>query len=155
MGSRARKRIEDVRILRAAQFPEDNGPMSHPIRPEKYAAIDNFYTATVYNKGAEVIRMYETLLGRDGFRKGMDLYFERHDGNAVTCDDFRSAMQARSEKTLPKLMYKIDGAFECIDHCLAWLFQIRAHKSRNAEGLFSIFHFTRQQVNFPASNVDV
>eukprot|EP00438_Fugacium_kawagutii_P022011 Skav203246 [mRNA] locus=scaffold2454:67823:72848:+ [translate_table: standard] len=82
MGSRARKRIEDVRILRAAQFPEDNGPMSHPIRPEKYAAIDNFYTATVYNKGAEVIRMYETLLGRDGFRKGMDLYFERHDGNA-------------------------------------------------------------------------
>lgn len=94
MGSRARKRIEDVRILRAAQFPEDNGPMSHPIRPEKYAAIDNFYTATVYNKGAEVIRMYETLLGRDGFRKGMDLYFERHDGNAVTCDDFRSAMQA-------------------------------------------------------------
>ena len=94
MGSRARKRIEDVRILRAAQFPEDNGPMSHPIRPEKYAAIDNFYTATVYNKGAEVIRMYETLMGRDGFRKGMDLYFDRHDGSAVTCDDFRSAMQA-------------------------------------------------------------
>lgn len=109
MGSRARKRIEDVRILRAAQFPEDNGPMSHPIRPEKYAAIDNFYTATVYNKGAEVIRMYETLLGRDGFRKGMDLYFERHDGNAVTCDDFRSAMQARSQKTLPRLMYKINA----------------------------------------------
>ena len=109
MGSRARKRIEDVRILRAAQFPEDNGPMSHPIRPEKYAAIDNFYTATVYNKGAEVIRMYETLLGRDGFRKGIDLYFERHDGNAVTCDDFRSAMQARSQKTLPRLMYKINA----------------------------------------------
>jgi len=100
MGSRARKRIEDVRILRAAQFPEDNGPMSHPIRPEKYAAIDNFYTATVYNKGAEVIRMYETLLGRDGFRKGMDLYFERHDGNAVTCDDFRSAMQDANERDL-------------------------------------------------------
>eukprot|EP00913_Durusdinium_trenchii_P002013 g1860.t1 len=67
--------------------------MAHPIRPEKYAAIDNFYTATVYNKGAEVIRMYETLLGREGFRKGMDLYFERHDGSAVTCDDFRAAMQ--------------------------------------------------------------
>lgn len=100
MGSRARKRIEDVRILRAAQFPEDNGPMSHPIRPEKYAAIDNFYTATVYNKGAEVIRMYETLLGRDGFRKGMDLYFERHDGNAVTCDDFRSAMQDANGRDL-------------------------------------------------------
>eukprot|EP00933_Yihiella_yeosuensis_P047162 TRINITY_DN4286_c0_g1_i2.p1 TRINITY_DN4286_c0_g1~~TRINITY_DN4286_c0_g1_i2.p1 ORF type:complete len:886 (-),score=185.51 TRINITY_DN4286_c0_g1_i2:200-2830(-) len=92
VGSRARKRIEDVRILRAAQFPEDSSPMAHPIRPEKYAAIDNFYTATVYNKGAEVIRMYETLLGRDGFRKGMDLYFERHDGSAVSCDDFRSAM---------------------------------------------------------------
>jgi len=100
MGSRARKRIEDVRILRAAQFPEDNSPMAHPIRPEKYAAIDNFYTATVYNKGAEVIRMYETLLGRDGFRKGMDLYFERHDGNAVTCDDFRSAMQDANNRDL-------------------------------------------------------
>eukprot|EP00438_Fugacium_kawagutii_P027524 Skav213239 [mRNA] locus=scaffold5440:48492:50768:+ [translate_table: standard] len=100
MGSRARKRIEDVRLLRAAQFPEDNGPMSHPIRPEKYAAVDNFYTATVYRKGAEVIRMYETLLGRDGFRKGMDLYFERHDGNAVTCDDFRSAMQDANGRDL-------------------------------------------------------
>lgn len=91
-GSRARKRIEDVRILRAAQFPEDSSPIAHPIRPEKYAAIDNFYTATVYNKGAEVIRMYETLLGREGFRKGMDLYFQRHDGKAVSCDDFRGAM---------------------------------------------------------------
>jgi len=90
--SRARKRIEDVQILRAFQFPQDAGPMAHSIRPEKYAAIDNFYTATVYNKGAEVIRMYETLLGRDGFRKGMDLYFKRHDGSAVTCDDFRAAM---------------------------------------------------------------
>lgn len=100
MGSRARKRIEDVRILRAAQFPEDSSPMAHPIRPEKYAAIDNFYTATVYNKGAEVIRMYETLLGRDGFRKGMDLYFERHDGNAVTCDDFRGAMQDANGRDL-------------------------------------------------------
>jgi aminopeptidase N len=74
--------------------------MAHPIRPEKYAAIDNFYTATVYCKGAEVIRMYETLLGRDGFRKGMDLYFERHDGNAVTCEDFRVAMQDASGKDL-------------------------------------------------------
>ncbi|MEO0649183.1 MAG: aminopeptidase N [Planctomycetota bacterium] len=86
------KRIEDVGLLRARQFPEDAGPMSHPIRPESYISMDNFYTATVYEKGAEVIRMYDTLLGRDGFRKGMDLYFERHDGAAVTCDDFRAAM---------------------------------------------------------------
>eukprot|EP00931_Biecheleriopsis_adriatica_P065494 TRINITY_DN40015_c0_g1_i1.p1 TRINITY_DN40015_c0_g1~~TRINITY_DN40015_c0_g1_i1.p1 ORF type:complete len:1017 (-),score=262.98 TRINITY_DN40015_c0_g1_i1:64-3090(-) len=92
MGSPAVKRIEEVRILRAAQFREDGGPMAHPIRPESYIAMDNFYTATVYCKGAEVIRMYQTLLGRDGFRKGMDLYFQRHDGYAVSCDDFRAAM---------------------------------------------------------------
>eukprot|EP00930_Biecheleria_cincta_P056902 TRINITY_DN42918_c0_g1_i1.p1 TRINITY_DN42918_c0_g1~~TRINITY_DN42918_c0_g1_i1.p1 ORF type:complete len:1027 (+),score=170.83 TRINITY_DN42918_c0_g1_i1:366-3083(+) len=92
MGSPAVKRIEEVRILRSAQFREDGGPMAHPIRPESYIAMDNFYTATVYCKGAEVIRMYQTLLGRDGFRKGMDLYFERHDGCAVSCDDFRAAM---------------------------------------------------------------
>jgi len=92
VSSAAVKRIEDVRILRAAQFPQDSGPMAHPIRPESYIAMDNFYTATVYNKGAEVIRMYQTLLGKEGFRKGMDLYFERHDGQAVTCDDFRAAM---------------------------------------------------------------
>lgn len=92
MGSPAVKRIEEVRVLRSAQFREDGGPMSHSIRPDSYIAMDNFYTATVYCKGAEVIRMYQTLLGRDGFRKGMDLYFERHDGSAVSCDDFRSAM---------------------------------------------------------------
>mmetsp|Transcript_88338 Transcript_88338/g.184603 ORF Transcript_88338/g.184603 Transcript_88338/m.184603 type:complete len:964 (-) Transcript_88338:158-3049(-) len=92
MGSKSVKRIEEVRILRAAQFPEDGGPMAHPIRPESYIAMDNFYTATVYCKGAEVIRMYQTLLGVDGFKKGLDLYFKRHDGSAVTCDDFRAAM---------------------------------------------------------------
>jgi len=86
------KRIDDVRRLRMAQFPEDAGPMAHPIRPESYISMDNFYTATVYEKGAEVIRLYDTLLGSDGFRRGMDLYFERHDGQAVTCDDFRAAM---------------------------------------------------------------
>ncbi|KAF8822637.1 putative aminopeptidase n [Cardiosporidium cionae] len=86
------KRIEDVIMLRNHQFPEDSSPLSHPIRPESYVAMDNFYTVTVYEKGAEVIRMYHTLLGKDGFRKGMDLYFERHDGYAVTCDDFRLAM---------------------------------------------------------------
>jgi aminopeptidase N len=92
MGSKAVKRIEDVQALRARQFAEDAGPMSHPIRPESYISMDNFYTATVYSKGAEVIRMYNTLLTEEGFRKGMDLYFERHDGTGVTCDDFRAAM---------------------------------------------------------------
>ena len=95
MGSesgRAVKRIEDVRLLRQLQFPEDAGPMAHPIRPDAYQEINNFYTVTVYEKGAEVVRMYQTLLGVDGFRKGMDLYFKRHDGQAVTCDDFLAAM---------------------------------------------------------------
>ncbi len=95
MGSesgRAVKRIEDVRLLRQLQFPEDAGPMAHPIRPNEYQEINNFYTVTVYEKGSEVVRMYQTLLGRDGFRKGMDLYFKRHDGQAVTCDDFLAAM---------------------------------------------------------------
>ena len=86
------KRIQEVRVLRSSQFAEDAGPMAHPIRPESYIEMNNFYTATVYVKGAEVIRMYQSLLGAEGFRKGMDLYFERHDGQAVTCDDFRAAM---------------------------------------------------------------
>ena len=89
---RAVKRIEDVRVLRQAQFPEDAGPMAHPVRPDSYVEINNFYTVTIYEKGAEVVRMYQTLFGRDGFRKGMDLYFQRHDGQAVECDDFRRAM---------------------------------------------------------------
>ncbi len=92
VGSEPVVRIANVKQLRARQFPEDEGPMAHPIRPESYISMDNFYTATVYEKGAEVIRMYETLLGRAGFRKGLDLYFDRHDGQAVTCDDFRAAM---------------------------------------------------------------
>jgi aminopeptidase N len=92
MTSAAVKRIDDVRGLRLRQFAEDAGPMSHPIRPESYISMDNFYTSTVYRKGAEIIRIYHTLLGAEGFRKGMDLYFERHDGQAVTCDDFRAAM---------------------------------------------------------------
>jgi aminopeptidase N len=89
---RAVTRIDQVRTLRQAQFPEDAGPMAHPVRPDSFVEINNFYTVTVYEKGAEVVRMYQTLLGRDGFRKGMDLYFERHDEQAVTCDDFRLAM---------------------------------------------------------------
>jgi aminopeptidase N len=92
MQSRAVKRIRDVRVLRSRQFPEDSGPMAHPIRPDKYMEINNFYTMTVYQKGAEIIRMYHTLLGEEGFRKGMKLYFERHDHAAVTCDDFLAAM---------------------------------------------------------------
>lgn len=94
--SRAVTRIQEVRALRVGQFPEDAGPMAHPVRPASYAEINNFYTATVYNKGAEVVRMIHTLLGRAGFRAGMDLYFKRHDGQAVTCEDFVSAMQDAS-----------------------------------------------------------
>jgi aminopeptidase N len=90
--ARAVKRIEDVRQLRQFQFVEDAGPMAHPVRPDQYQAIDNFYTATVYEKGAEVVRMMATLVGRGGFRRGMDLYFQRHDGQAVTCDDFAQAI---------------------------------------------------------------
>ncbi len=92
MQSRAIQRISDVRALRSRQFAEDAGPMAHPVRPSSYVEINNFYTATVYEKGAEVVRMYQSLLGKQGFRKGMDLYFERHDGQAVTTDDFRNAM---------------------------------------------------------------
>ncbi len=98
--SRAVTRIQEVRALRMSQFPEDAGPMAHPIRPASYAEINNFYTATVYNKGAEVIRMIHTLLGREAFRRGMDLYFERHDGQAVTCEDFVAAMQDASNVDL-------------------------------------------------------
>jgi aminopeptidase N len=93
MNARDVFRIADVRILRDAQFPEDAGTMAHPVRPESYQEINNFYTSTVYNKGSEVIRMQQTILGRDGFRKGMDLYFNRHDGQAVTIDDFVAAME--------------------------------------------------------------
>lgn len=92
MQSAAVKRIEDVRTLKTMQFAEDIGPMSHPIRPDSFIEINNFYTLTVYEKGAEVIRMYHTLLGEEGFQKGMKLYFQRHDGSAVTCNDYRLAM---------------------------------------------------------------
>jgi aminopeptidase N len=90
--ARAVCRIQDVRQLRAAQFPEDSGAMAHPVRPDSYVEINNFYTSTIYEKGAEVVRMYQTLVGRAGFEKGMTLYFERHDGQAVTCDDFAQAI---------------------------------------------------------------
>jgi len=96
LGSRALKRIVDVRALRFLQFSEDSSPLAHPVRPEKYIEINNFYSATVYNKGAEVIRMMHTLLGEAAFCRGMSLYFERHDGQAVTCDDFVHAMEDAS-----------------------------------------------------------
>ena len=120
-GSAAVKRIEDVRVLRAAQFPEDAGPLAHPIRPDSYIEISNFYTATIYNKGAEIIRMLHTILGAEEFRKGCDLYFDRHDGTAATCEDFVRAMEAASGRDLaqfrlwygqagtPRITAKISG----------------------------------------------
>ncbi len=111
MHDRTVKRIEDVRLLRARQFPEDAGPMAHPVRPESFIEINNFYTLTIYEKGAEVIRMMHTLLGAEAFQKGIDLYFERHDGQAVTCDDFVAAMQDSSGVNLTqfKLWYSQAG----------------------------------------------
>ncbi|WP_322470247.1 aminopeptidase N [Hydrogenophaga sp. SNF1] len=103
--ARAVKRIEDVRVLRTAQFPEDAGPMAHPVRPDSYVEINNFYTVTVYEKGAEVVRMMQTLVGREGFARGMKLYFERHDGQAVTCDHFAQALaDANPDSALARLL---------------------------------------------------
>ncbi len=102
---RAVKRIADVRVLRTTQFPEDAGPMAHPVRPDSYIEINNFYTVTVYEKGAEVVRMMQTLVGREGFAKGMTLYFARHDGQAVTCDDFAQAIaDANPDSALARLL---------------------------------------------------
>ena len=111
MGSAAVKRIEDVKTLRSSQFPEDGGPLAHPVRPDSYMEIANFYTATVYNKGAELIRMLHTLLGPERFRAGCDLYFERHDGQAVTCEDFVRAMEDSSGEDLAhfRLWYEQAG----------------------------------------------
>ena len=103
--ARAVVRIDNVRVLRSAQFPEDAGPMAHPIRPESYQEINNFYTATVYEKGSEVIRMLHTILGPEGFRNGMDLYFSYHDGQAVTCDDFVGAMAEANGVDLDQFMF--------------------------------------------------
>ena len=100
MQSRGVKRIEDVRVLRTSQFPEDGGPMAHPVRPDSYMEINNFYTATVYNKGAELVRMQHTMLGSERFRRGMDLYFDRFDGQAVTVDDFVQSMAEAGDMDL-------------------------------------------------------
>jgi len=110
MNSRAVKRIEDVRMLRTHQFTEDASPMSHPIRPASFMEINNFYTMTIYEKGAEVVRLYNTLLGQDGFRKGMDLYFERHDGQAVTTEDFLASMADANEVDLSQMQNWYDQA---------------------------------------------
>ncbi|MCD6048329.1 MAG: pepN [Gammaproteobacteria bacterium] len=98
-------RIDDVRALTTAQFAEDAGPLAHPVRPDSYVEMNNFYTATVYNKGAEVVRMLANLTGEDGFRKGMDLYFDRYDGMAVTCDDFVQAHADANERDFNQFMY--------------------------------------------------
>jgi aminopeptidase N len=121
VGSPAVKRIEDVRVLRAIQFPEDQGPLAHAVRPNSYIEISNFYTATVYNKGAELIRMFHTVLGAEKFRKGTDLYFERHDGEAATCDDFVKALEDGSGEDLSafKIWYSQAGTpkvFARLDH---------------------------------------
>ncbi len=125
MRSRPVERIQNVRSLRARQFPEDAGPLAHPVRPDSYIEINNFYTATIYEKGAEVIGMMQAILGKDGFRKGMDLYVQRHDGQAVTCDDFAAAMQDATGVDLGqlKLWYShagtpevsVDGRYDARD----------------------------------------
>ncbi len=108
--NRSVARIREVRGLRASQFPEDAGPMAHPVRPASYIEINNFYTATIYQKGAEVVRMIHTLIGKPAFRRGMDLYFARHDGKAVTCDDFVAAMIDASGVDLTQFMHWYDQA---------------------------------------------
>ncbi len=110
MRSAAVKRIADVRMLRARQFPEDSGPLAHPVQPKSYIEINNFYTATVYEKGAEVIRMIQTLIGPDQFRKGMDIYIERHDGEAATIEDFVTAMADASGTDLGRFRHWYDQA---------------------------------------------
>jgi aminopeptidase N len=109
-GSRAVRRIAEVRTLRAIQFPEDDGPLAHPVRPDSYIRIDNFYTPTVYNKGAELVRMIHTLIGREGFRRGMDLYIARHDNHAATIEDFVAAMRDASGVDLGQLKRWYDQA---------------------------------------------
>ncbi|QDX26870.1 aminopeptidase N [Sphingomonas suaedae] len=128
-GSAAVKRIEDVRGLRAAQFPEDGGPLAHPVRPDEYLEISNFYTATIYNKGAEVIRMMATILGPQKFRAATDLYFQRFDGTAATCEDFVACMEEAggADLTQFRLWYSQAGTprvTATLDHAAA---EARAH----------------------------
>ena len=135
IGSPAVKRIEDVRVLRAAQFPEDSGPLAHAVRPDSYIEIANFYTATVYNKGAELIRMFHTVLGPEKFRAGTDLYFERHDGEAATCDDFVKALEDASGVDLSayKIWYSQAGTP-----------QVRARIEHDADAKSATLHLTQR-----------
>jgi aminopeptidase N len=133
--SRAVTRIQEVRALRSAQFPEDAGPMAHPVRPQSYMEIRNFYTMTVYEKGAEVVRMQHTLLGEEKFQAGMRLYFKRHDGQAVTCDDFVAAMQDASGIDLSqfKRWYDVAGTpvLDCSGEYSGNTFTLRVKQSMN------------------------
>jgi len=140
MRSKAVKRIDDVKVIRSYQFAEDAGPMAHPIRPDAYIEMNNFYTVTVYNKGAEVIRMLHTLLGEEGFQKGMSLYFKRHDGSAATCDDFVAAMSDANQFNLDQFKYwysqagtptlRVDYDYDESNQCLKLHFsQNNAHDS--------------------------
>ncbi|MEO0061702.1 MAG: Aminopeptidase [Pseudomonadota bacterium] len=138
MGSAPVKRIEDVRVLRAAQFPEDSGPLAHPIRPDSYREISNFYTATIYNKGAEVIRMMRTMVGPERFRAGCDLYFDRHDGQAATCEDFITAIE--------------DGAGVDLTRFRLWYSQAgtpKVHVSLTHDGGTATLNFTQQVPETP------
>ena len=140
IGSAAVKRIEDVRVLRAVQFPEDQGPLAHPVRPDSFIEISNFYTATVYNKGAELIRMMATVLGTENFRKGTDLYFERHDGEAATCDDFVKALEDASGVDLTpfKIWYSQAGTPK-----------VRARIEHDPAGKTATLHLEQQQAPTP------
>ena len=127
------RRTDDVSTLRAIQFPEDSSPTAHPIRPDSFVEINNFYTPTVYEKGAEVIRMFHSQLGVDGFRKGMDLYFSRHDGQAVTCDDFISAMADANDVDFTAMH--------------AWYEQAgtpKLHVTRQSQGTKTILRFVQE-----------
>jgi aminopeptidase N len=140
VGSPPVKRIEDVRVLRAVQFPEDQGPLAHAVRPDSYIEISNFYTATVYNKGAELIRMFHTVLGPEKFRAGTDLYFERHDGEAATCDDFVKALEDGSGVDL--------GAFK-IWYSQAGTPRVRAWLEHDAAAKRATLHLEQRESPTP------
>ncbi|HZU51085.1 MAG TPA: aminopeptidase N [Sphingomicrobium sp.] len=144
VGSASVKRIEDVRVLRAAQFPEDQGPLAHPVRPDSYIEISNFYTATVYNKGAELIRMFHTVLGPEKFRAGTDLYFDRHDGEAATCDDFVKALEDASGVDLSpfKIWYSQAGTPK-----------VSARLDYDAQNKRAILHLEQQEDPTPGQPV--
>ena len=146
--ARAVKRIEDVRVLRTAQFPEDAGPMAHAVRPDSYIEINNFYTVTVYEKGAELVRMMQTLTSRQGFAKGMALYFERFDGQAVTCDDFaQSIADANADASLAKLLPQFKRWYS-----QAGTPRLTARAEFNAEARTYTLHFSQSCAPSPGQD---